>query len=34
MCPMEKLSLGKGPDDFIVALKSLLAITRPQRSKN
>ncbi|MCX8126768.1 MAG: DUF1893 domain-containing protein, partial [Dehalococcoidia bacterium] len=34
MCPMEKLSLGKSPDDFFVAVTNLLTITRTQRSKN
>lgn len=34
MCPMEKLSLGKSPDDFFMAVTSLLTITRAQRSKN
>lgn len=34
MCPMEKLSLGKSPDDFFVAVTNLLTITRSQRSKN
>jgi uncharacterized protein (DUF362 family) len=34
MCPMEKLSLGKSPDDFFAAVTNLLTITKTQRSKN